>query len=120
MFKRIRTLLTAQLLLVAVTSVVFLSGSGGFQAGSVWFGGMIATCNVLLLEWRRYRADNARAMDARGSLVVLYRSALERFAVVALLFAAGMGVLQLAPLALLSGFIAGQAGLIFTGTGKTD
>jgi hypothetical protein len=34
---------------------------------------------------------------------------------VLLLFALGMGVLQLGPLALLTGFIAGQLGLVITG-----
>ena len=39
---------------------------------------------------------------------MLYRTALERFVLVALLFALGMGGLQLDPPALLAGFIMGQ------------
>jgi len=46
---------------------------------------------------------------------VLYRSALERMGLVVLLFAVGLGLLRLDPLGLLTGFIAGQLGLLFTG-----
>jgi hypothetical protein len=112
--------LLTQLLLVFLTSVVFLFASGGFQAASAGFGGAIALINVLLLEWRRYRVDKGPAIDARQSLRVLYRSALERLLLVALLFALGLGALALDPLALLSGFIAGQLALLLTGTTRTD
>ena len=103
-----------------LTSVVFLLQSGGFQACSAGFGGAIALINVLLLEWRRYRTDRARAIDARQSLRVLYRSALERLLLVALLFALGLGALALHPLALLTGFVVGQLALLLTGTKRTD
>jgi ATP synthase protein I len=112
--------LSTQLVLVFLTSVVFLMVSGGFQAGSAVFGGAIALVNVLLLEWRRYRTDKAPAIDAQRSLRVLYRSALERLLLVALLFVLGFGALALDPLALLSGFVVGQVALLLTGTKRTD
>jgi len=112
---RIRKLLLTQLVLVLLSSAVFLVVSGNLEALSAGFGGLIACSNSLLLEWRRYRADSGCALDAGASLRVLYRSALERLLLVALLFVLGMGVLQLEPLALLSGFIAGQLGLVITG-----
>jgi hypothetical protein len=120
LLSRIRVVLSAQLLLVFLTSVVFLFASGGFQAGSAGFGGAIALINLLLLEWRRYRTDKGRVIDARQSLRVLYRSALERLLLVALLFALGMGALALDPLALLTGFVAGQLALLLTGMKRTD
>jgi hypothetical protein len=120
LLNRIRMVLSTQLLLVFLTSVVFLLVSGGFQAGSAGFGGAIASINVLLLEWRRYQSDTGPAIDARRSLGVLYRSALERLLLVALLFSLGLGVLKLAPLALLTGFIVGQVALLLTGTTRTD
>ena len=92
---------------------------GGFQAGSAAFGGAIAGVNRLLLGWRRYRADHGRAQSAGESMRLLYRTALERFVLVGVLFALGLGVWQLDPLALLTGFIVGQMALVFTGTGKT-
>ena len=120
MLSRIRLVLSTQLVLVLLTSVVFFLVSGGFQAGSAGFGGAIAIINVLLLEWRRYQTDKGRAIDARLSLLVIYRSALERMLLVALLFALGLGALALDPLALLTGFITGQVALLLTGTKRTD
>jgi F0F1-type ATP synthase assembly protein I len=109
-----RKLLVLQLLLLAVTSAVFFVRYGGFQAGSVWGGGVIAIAHTLLLEWRRGCADSGRALTGGESLRLLYRTALERFVLVALLFALALGVLQLAPAALIAGFIAGQVALIIT------
>ena len=109
-----------QLVTIAVTSIVFFTLGGTLQAVSVWFGGAIATANLLLLEWRRRTADRGPALSAAASLRLLYRTALERFVLAATLFALALGVLRLDPLALLTGFIVGQAALIVTGTGKTD
>jgi ATP synthase protein I len=112
--------LVFQLAVIAVTSVVFFMPGDVKQAGSVWFGGAIATANLLLLEWRRLQADKGPALSAAASLRLLYRTALERFVLAAMLFALALGVLRLEPLALLTGFIVGQTALIVTGTGKTD
>ena len=119
MLSGVRKLVMLQLLLIAVTSVVFFMLYGGFQAGSAAFGGVIACANRLLLEWRRLNADRGRVLSAGQSMRLLYRTALERFVLVGVLFALGLGVWQLDPLALLTGFIVGQMALVFTGTGKT-
>ena len=116
----LRKRLGLQLVLIAVTSVVFFALGNAMQAGSVWFGGTIATANLLLLEWRRRAADRGPALSAAASLRLLYRTAVERFVLAGTLFALALGVLRLDPLALLTGFIVGQAALIMTGTGKTD
>ncbi len=110
--------LSTQLVLVLLTSVVFFLVSGGFQAGSAGFGGAIALINVLLLEWRRYQTDKGRAIDARQSLRVLYRSALERLLLVALLFALGLGALALDPFALLTWIHYGPGGPVTDGNKK--
>ena len=112
--RSVRKLAILQLLLLAAVSVMFFMVYGAFQAASVWCGGLIAMINVLLLEWRRRRADSGRALSASESLRLLYRTALERFVLVALLFAAALGVLQLDPVALITGFIVGQLALVFT------
>jgi ATP synthase protein I len=104
-----------QLALVAITSTVFFIVYGRFQAGSAGFGGIVAAINIGLLLWRRRRANTGRALSAGESLRVLYRSALERFLVIALLFALGLGVWRLDPLAVLAGFVAGQLALVFMG-----
>ena len=115
-----RKLVMLQLLLVAITSVVFFMIYRGFQAGSAAFGGVCACASQLLLEWRRIAADRGRVLSAGQSIRLLYRTALERFVLVALLFALGLGVWRLDPLALLTGFIVGQLALVFTATGKAN
>ena len=116
----IRKQLELLLALVTVTSVVFFTLGNALQAGSVWFGGAIATANLLLLEWRRRAADRGPALSAAASLRLLYRTALERFVLAGTRFTLALGVRRLDPLALLTGFIVGQAALIMSGTGKTD
>jgi ATP synthase protein I len=111
----IRGPVVLQLVLVAVSSIVFFAIFGWFQAVSVWFGGLTAALNIGCLLWRRQQADAGRALSAGQSLRLLYRSALERFVLIALLFALGLGVLKLDPLALLTGFIVGQLALVFLG-----
>jgi F0F1-type ATP synthase assembly protein I len=114
-----RRLAVLQLLLLAVTSAAVFVYYGGFQAVSVWGGGVIAMTHTLLLEWRRGCADNGRALSGGESLRLLYRTALERFVLVVLLFALMLGVLQLDPLALITGFIVGQLALV-AGLNRTD
>ena len=113
--RSVRKLAVLQLALVAVTSVLFYFWEGAYPAVSAGFGGGIATANIVLLLWRRYRADRGRALSAGESIRLLYRSALERFFVVVGLFVLGMGVLKLATPALLTGFIVGQVALLFIG-----
>ncbi len=108
-----------QLLLLAVTSAVFFVYYGGFQAVSVWGGGVIAMTHTLLLEWRRGCADTGRALSGGESLRLLYRTALERFVLVVVLFALMIGVLRLDPPALIAGFIVGQLALV-AGLTRTD
>lgn len=94
-------------LVATITQVVREAG-----AVAVLFGGAVALANLLLLDWRARRANRAGALSARQSLQVLYLSALERFVTVALLFALGIGLLELDPLPLLLGFVVGLPALL--------
>ncbi len=116
----LRKLVVVQLLFIAATSGVFFILAGSFQALSVWGGGAIALTNAVLLEWRRARAAGGRAQSAGESMRLLYRTAIDRFVLVALLFAVCLGVLRLDPLAVMTGFIAGQLGLIFIGSERKN
>jgi ATP synthase protein I len=116
----LRKLVVVQLLFIAATSGMFFILAGSFQALSVWSGGAIALTNAVLLEWRRARAAGGRAQSAGESMRLLYRTAIDRFVLVALLFAVCLGVLKLDPLAVMTGFIAGQLGLIFIGSGRKN
>jgi len=111
----IRRLLFYQFLLVAVTSAVFLVIVETFSAASVWFGGFIAAANALVLA----RCSRRDALDTertpQQSLVAGYSCMVQRFLLVALLFAFGLGVLRLDALALLTGFIGGQLVMVIMG-----
>jgi hypothetical protein len=50
------------------------------------------------------------------SLAAVFICVAQRFVIAALLFAFGLGVLKLPPLALLAGFIAGQLVMVIIGT----
>jgi ATP synthase protein I len=103
------------LLVVAVTSAVFLVTSGLNAAVSAWFGGGIAAANLWVLGRCNRREARASDQSAQRILAALYRCAIQRFLIVALLFATGMGLLKLPALALLVGFIAGQTVLFLPG-----
>ena len=113
--RNFRKLAALQLTLGTAASVLFYLWIGALAAASTWFGGGVAMVNVALLLWRRNRADRGRALSAGESIRVLYRSALERFIAVLVLFVLGMGVLKLHAIALLTGFVVGQMALFFIG-----
>ena len=110
-----RKLAALQLTLVMAASVLFYLWNGACAAASTGFGGSIAMINIALLLWRRDRLDRGRALSAGESIRLLYRSMLERFIAVIVLFWLGMGVLELFAPALLAGFVVGQLALFFTG-----
>ena len=111
----IRRLLLYQFILVAATSAVFLVIFEPFSAVSVWFGGFIAAANALLLARCSRRDAQDTERTPQQSLVAGYICVVQRFLLVALLFAFGLGVLQLDALALLTGFMAGQLVVVITG-----
>lgn len=78
-------------------------------AWSAAFGGWIALVSTLWLAMRLGQAERQQKMDAGESLRHAYRTAVERFAWVFLLFGAGFKLLELEPLWVLAGFVAGQS-----------
>lgn len=99
-----------QLIFIIISaSVVYFIDNPRSGISVIW-GGFCALVNVCLLLWRMHtgRLD----IDANRQLRLMYRSVLERFFVVIGLLAFGMLRLKLAPLAILLGFVVGQAVLI--------
>lgn len=111
----IRRLLLYQAILVAVTSAVFLAIFDSFAAVSAGFGGCIAAVNALLLARCSRRDAQAVQRTPQQSLAAGYICVVQRFLLVALCFAFGLGVLKLEALALLTGFMIGQLVMIFNG-----
>jgi ATP synthase protein I len=81
-------------------------------ARAAWFGGAVAMSNTILLAWRMRTGARASTQSPRHELAKLVRSSVERFFVVALLVAAGLGWLKLMPAPLFAGFVLGQLTLV--------
>ncbi len=87
-------------------------------AMAVLSGGMVSVVNGALLAWRMSRAALRSAPEAHDSsgahhqLRLMYFYAAERFLVVVVLLGLCLAVVRLSPLALLGGFVVGQATLL--------
>jgi hypothetical protein len=112
----IRRLLLYQVALVAAVSAVFLVIFSPLAAASSWFGGGIAAANALLVARCASRDARAPERTPQQSLAAVFLCVAQRFLIATLLFAFGLGVLLLSPLALLAGFIAGQLVMVIIGT----
>ncbi len=112
----IRRLLFYQLLLVLATAAVFLAIFDSLSAFSVLCGGGIAAGNALLAARCARRDAQAPERTPQQSLAALYICMVQRFVMIAVLFALVMGGLKLDPLAVLAGFIAGLGVMMIFGT----
>ena len=112
----IRRLLLFQSTLVAATAALFLVIFETFSAVSVCYGGGMAVLNALLAARCARRDARAPQRSPQQSLAAAYLCVVQRFVGLALLFALGLGLLKLDPLALLCGFIVGQFGMVITET----
>jgi hypothetical protein len=77
-------------------------------AKSVAFGGCAVVGGTLFLAWRCMVVEREEHLGAEWILRRAYRTAVERFVLVAFLLAIGFKLLKLAPLWMLAGFITGQ------------
>lgn len=112
----IRRLLFYQLMLVLATSAGFFAIFDRWSAFSVLCGGGIAAGNALLAARCARRDAQAPERTPQQSLVALYLCVVQRFVIVAALFALVMGGMKLDPLAVLTGFIVGLVVMIIIGT----
>lgn len=107
--------------LIAAGALVAWLWQGGEVAGAVLYGGSAALANVGLLVWRWRRGRYDYHCDGGRHLRQFHRSTLERFFTVALALALGMHGLKLDPLAILLGFMVGQAAWVIAAAAlKTD
>lgn len=100
---------------VVISVVVGMFGyalQGEAEAKAALYGGVVALIGTLLLLWRMQRSKQKTLLKAHQHLWLFYRSGLERFLVICVLLAIGMGPFKLVPLAVLVGFVAGQLALI--------
>ncbi len=103
--------LQAALALIAAAIAYSLNGAPQY-AVAVLSGGLVSVLNGALLAWRMSRAALHSAHEAHHQLRLMYFYAAERFLAVVVLLGLCMAVLKLAPLAVLGGFVMGQAVLL--------
>jgi len=118
-FRRTRNrLLVIQVVLIAVAAGIAFPMKGMVFGLALLYGGAISIAATLVGAWRlQVATDDATHESALpGSTPGLggfYSSALLRFLTVVALLAIGLGLLGLHGLALLTGFVVTQSGLLF-------
>ena len=95
-----------QIVISVIVGVVAYALEGEAEAGAAIYGGVVALVGTLLLLWRMQSSKNKTLKEAQQHLWIFYRSGVERFLVLSILLAIGMGALV--PLAVLVGFVANQ------------
>jgi ATP synthase protein I len=111
----VRSLLLAQGVLVALLVGILFATGRSDAAMAAAFGGGIALLSAWLLGVSVRLAAQLARTDPGRETTALYIGAVMRFAGVLVLFAVGMGVLQLSPLPLLGGFAVAQVGHVLNG-----
>ena len=99
--------------LMVVGAVLAYLSSTLLATKSLVYGSCIAIVSTLFLAWRFRQGERWENISAEWVLRQAYRTAIERFVWVATMLAAGFKFLELAPLWMLAGFIAGQAAWLF-------
>lgn len=97
--------------LVAAAIAYGINGTPQF-ALAVLSGGGVSVVNGAMLAWRMSRAALSSVQNAHHQLRLMYFYAAERFLAVVVLLGLCMVALKLSPLALLGGFVTGQAVLL--------
>ena len=109
-----RKILILQLVILLLAAGILFLGWSSEVAIAWLFGTTIAVTNTSLLAWRSRRLLERPPTDTHRDLRAFFFSALERFVIVTMLFAAGLGALELQPLPLISAFIVGQLVLMIS------
>ena len=100
------------LITIAAAGAAYGWKSSPQYAIAVLGGGLVSVLNGALLAWRMYRAALHPAQDAHQQLRLMYFFAVERFLAVVASLGVCMAALRLSPLAVLGGFVLGQAVLL--------
>ncbi len=103
-----------QIYLAFATAAIFYLADAENLSKATFYGAIVALVNVLLLRWRLRKSSRRDRFDPNRDLSEMYRSSLERFFVVGVLLAFGIGWLKLMPIAVLAAFVMGQVALIIS------
>lgn len=111
--KLARQVLVMQMVVTLLAAAIAYGIKGTPQfALAVLSGGGVSVVNGAMLAWRMSRAALSSVQNAHHQLRLMYFYAAERFLAVVMLLGLCMVALKLSPLALLGGFVTGQAVLL--------
>ncbi|MEW5756879.1 MAG: ATP synthase subunit I [Pseudomonadota bacterium] len=101
--------LRAQLVLTLLAVLGFFLLKDEWHALSALCGGLVSVSLLLVLRRGIRRASEVAMHDKKKGMAILYIGAVQRFVLILVLFALGLGVLGLDPLAMFAGFVLAQA-----------
>ncbi|VAW87873.1 hypothetical protein MNBD_GAMMA17-428 [hydrothermal vent metagenome] len=103
-----RKIILMQLGIGLVIAAGFFLKDGSWAALSAFYGGLVSVASAAMLSRGINRATIAAEKSAQTSQMILYLGAVVRFVLVLVLFGIGLGALEMAPLALIIGFVITQ------------
>jgi len=103
-----KKIILLQLGIGLVIAAGFFLKDGSWAAISAFYGGLVSVASTTMLSRGVNRASVAAEKSAQTSQMILYLGAVVRFVLVLALFGIGLGVLELAPLPLIIGFVITQ------------
>jgi ATP synthase protein I len=98
------TLMVAMLSYIIYDLAVFLAGL---------YGGLIAILATLISSWRITRAGNVAGIEIQQGTFEIYLGAIQKYILVLVLFALGMGFLKLLPVPMIVAFSVAQLAYLF-------
>ena len=107
-----KRVVSMQLVVTGLIASLFIVQSP-WAAASALYGGLISVASALVLGRGVARATELAKVDPSKSMLTLYIGAVLRFVGVIVLFALGMALLKMVPLALLIGFGGAQLSFLF-------
>lgn len=103
-----RKIIMLQLGVSLVVAAGFFLKDGSQEAISAFYGGLVSVISATMLSRGILSAGRKAPESAKTSQVILYLGAVVRFVLVLALFGIGLGVLKLAPIAVIAGFVITQ------------
>ena len=115
---RARKVIGLQLAIVGLIATGFFLVQGEQEARSAFYGGLISVIAAWMLSRGVIRAGNMARFNPRTGAWILYISAALRFVLVLVLFGIGLTLLELKPVAMITGFVAAQLTYLFRFDGR--
>ncbi|MGB1309922.1 MAG: ATP synthase subunit I [Leucothrix sp.] len=106
-------IIQATLVLIAIIATIYLLSVG--EASAALFGGCVAMANSILLYRKLDSAGSMAKDNPNAGMMTLYLGVIQRFLFVLGMFAVGMKLLELNPIAMVGAFGLAQIGYMICG-----